>query len=54
MPKNFWQIVLHVRKIGFRQIDFRQIVPYPVFAPVKRLKQIRYLSSPNIEDLRSR
>ena len=32
------QIVLHVRQIGFRQIVFRQIVPYPVFAPAKRLK----------------
>ena len=43
LPNNFRQIALHVRQIGFRQI-----VPYPVFAPGKRLKKIRYFSSPNM------
>ena len=48
LPKIIRQTVLHVRQIGFRQIVFRQIVPYPVFASAKRLKYIRYSSSPNM------
>ena len=38
LPNNSRHFVLHVRQIGFRQIVFRQIVPYPVFVPAKRLK----------------
>ena len=38
LPINFRLIVLHVRQIGFWQNVFRQIVPYPFFAPAKRLK----------------
>ena len=33
LPNKFRQIVFHVR-----QIVFRKIVPYTVFAPAKRLK----------------
>ena len=38
LPNNFRQVFLQVRQIGFRQIIFRPNVPYPVFAPAKRLK----------------
>ena len=46
--EQFLANFLHDRQNGFRQIVFRQIVPYLVFAPAKRLKEISYFSSPNM------
>ena len=44
----FGKMSFTFKQFGFQQIVFRQIVPYPVFAPAKRLRWGRNVSSPAI------